>query len=231
MRVGFIRDSLTQGVLGCAYMTRLRRALPERILVNLGVGGDTVSSLLRRIRHLPERERFDLAFLWVGVNDTISAGESLFRITASLAPQRPAADMNTFLGHYVEALEIVLALAPRVVAVSPLFKGENADGALNHRLRMMAEVISEEVAERENVDYLDLCSEMMARLADACGPGFRSMPLRAIGDVLFARSDASIDRRAVRRGYTYSLDGLHLNSLGADYVAKRFLREIRRQLG
>ena len=230
MRIGLIGDSLTQGVLGSAYATRLRRALPDDTLVNLGVGGDTVSSLLRRIRRLPTRDRFDLAFLWVGVNDIVSDDRPLIRITGSLLPQRPASNLDAFRQDYVWALDIVRACAPRVVAVSPLIKGEKVDGELNQRLGPVSDIICKAATDREDVTYLDLRSEILAILARSARPDYmQGKPLRVLWDLLSARSDRTIDRRSRRRGYAYSLDGLHLNSQGADYVAERFLREIARQ--
>jgi len=231
MRIGFIGDSLTQGEPGCAYVARLRRALPEHRLVNLGVGGDTVSSLLHRIRRLPRRARFDLAFLWVGVNDFVPEKRGRVRVTGTLMPQRPAVDMGTFRVDYAAALDVLRALSTRVVAVSPLFKGEWADDPLNQGLKVMTEIIREVATERGDVTFLDLRTEMIARLIESPGPDYGpGKPFRVLWDVLTARSDAVIDRRATRRGYRYSLDGLHLNTRGADYVTERFRNAIKREI-
>lgn len=232
MRIGFIGDSLTAGKPGSAYIARLRRAMPEHTLVNLGVGGDTVSSLLTRIRRRPMQEHLDIAFLWVGVNDIVETEAMPVRLICALRAQRPAVDLTTFREDYVRTLEVLAARASSVVAVSPLLKGERADGVLNRRLGQIRDIIREAAAMRGDVSYCDLYDEMMAALDRSPGPDYvRAIPWRIVWDILTARSDAIIDRRSSGRGYHYTLDGLHLNSRGADWVAERFLREIRNRPG
>jgi len=230
MRIGFIGDSLTQGVPGSAYFPRLQQMLPEYALVNLGRAGGTVSSLLRRIEMMPQHEPFDLAFLWVGVNDVISDSDWFLRLVTLLGGQRQAANRDAFEKDYLRLVTIVQACATHVVLVSPLFKGENPQEELNQRLGQMTDFMGRVATEYEGVAFLDLHTEMMSNLQGSHCPGFRSRPSRVLWDILTAKSDAKIDRKSARRGYALSLDGLHLNSRGADWVAGRFLKEIRRQL-
>ena len=90
MRIAVFGDSLTYGMPGSSYFARLRRELPDHTLYNFGEGNDTVVSLYRRISRLRTGEPFDLAFLWIGVND-VGGNESLpFRLT-SLLQNKPRA--------------------------------------------------------------------------------------------------------------------------------------------
>lgn len=70
MDIAFFGDSLTFGAPGVSYFNLLEKTFPQHELLNFGQGGDTVVSLYRRIRELPA-EKFDMAFLWVGVNDEL----------------------------------------------------------------------------------------------------------------------------------------------------------------
>ncbi|MCK5249808.1 MAG: hypothetical protein KAJ98_07580, partial [Spirochaetaceae bacterium] len=68
-------DSLIEGKPGVAFTSFLSESLPELCLVNRGRGGDTALSLLRRLKGdpVPEmREQYEIAILWVGVNDVFA---------------------------------------------------------------------------------------------------------------------------------------------------------------
>jgi hypothetical protein len=69
MRIAFFGDSLTAGIPGCSYLAILHQRLPDDTLINLGRGNDTVVSLYHRVAGLPLYDLFDVAFLWIGVND------------------------------------------------------------------------------------------------------------------------------------------------------------------
>ena len=68
----FAGDGLTEGVHGESYVERVAAALhgtgdsQQREVVNAGRGGDTASSLLRRIDRPLRRYRPDLVILAVG---------------------------------------------------------------------------------------------------------------------------------------------------------------------
>ena len=70
MRIACYGDSLTEGAPGVAYVDLLQKALPEHTIVNCGKGGATVRSLYQRLAIRKSLEYVDLAFVWIGVNDT-----------------------------------------------------------------------------------------------------------------------------------------------------------------
>ena len=73
MNIAFIGDSLTVGSPGVSYFDLLGRQLPGHTLVRYARGGDSVIDAHRRVAGLKVEDPFDLAFLWIGVNDVFGA--------------------------------------------------------------------------------------------------------------------------------------------------------------
>ena len=228
MKIAFIGDSLTAGIPGSSYFTILRERLPDHALVNLGRGNDTVVSLYRRIarRRLGD-EQFDLAFLWVGVNDVGGEGSWLFRVANTLRRQPRAKSLAEFRAYYRRTLDLLCRHARRVIAVAPLLKGEEIDNEWNHQIDVLARAIEELTAHYECVAYLDLRPAFYQKLAGKhASSHLLESPLRIGWDILALRNDAQVDAKAAQRGLHLTLDGVHLNSAGAALVAEAFLKVI-----
>jgi lysophospholipase L1-like esterase len=223
MRIAFVGDSLTAGVPGCSYFDLLQERLSEHTLFNLGKGNDTVLSLYRRVReeHLPDA--LDLAFLWVGVNDVRRNAGWLFRLFNVLLGQRGTDDPEEFRRAYEATLDLLTARARRVVAVSPFLKGEDAASRENRRLQALAEVVAELAREREEVRHLDVRTPIVERLRDL--PTSTYLPSTVLDvtlDVVARRECEQVNRVSAERGLHFTLDGVHLNGRGAEFVAGAF---------
>jgi lysophospholipase L1-like esterase len=229
MNIAFIGDSLTQGIPGSSYLTILRSQLPHHRLLNLGKGNDTVVSLYRRVSHLRfSPTPFDIVFLWVGVND-IDRGSSWANRVANVLRRQPRSrDLDDFRLYYEKTLEILRQSAIRVVAVSPLLKGEDIHNRWNQELGTYAEVIRSLSIQDEQTEYLDLRERFFSRLAAERITNYLMKGPLSVGlDILTLRNDAQVDEIAAKRGLHLTLDGVHLNSAGAALVAEAFLGVIR----
>ncbi len=165
MRIAFFGDSLTRGVPGCSYFALLGERLPGHTLVNYGVGNDTVVSLYRRVARMRFAEPFDVAVLLVGVNDVGDGSSSWsFRLVNALERKPAARSLEEFRKYYRKTLGVLRRAAPRVVAVSPLLKGEDVANAYNRELAAICRLIEEE-ATRSGTEYLDLRSVFVRWLA------------------------------------------------------------------
>ncbi len=232
MEIAFVGDSLTAGMPGSSYFAILRERLPEHRLVNLGRGNDTVISLYRRIAQLrlddtPRACSFDIALLWVGVNDSSGEGSRSLRIINALRRQSRPRSLDEFRAAYRKTLDLLCRHAGRVIAVAPLLKGEDVNSKENHRVEDFAKAIEELAAEYERVEYLDLRPIFFQALTDRhISDYIMEGPLHIGLDVLLLRGDAQVDRKSAERGLHLTLDGVHLNSAGAKLVAEAFLRVI-----
>ena len=227
MRIVFAGDSLTSGRPGSSFFAILRERLPEHELVNLGEGNDTVVSLYRRLTRLRFGEPFDIAFLWVGVNDVAGSSPWSFRVASALVRKPHAASHDEFRAYYQATLDLLCRHAHRVIAVSPLLKGEDTGNPWNQDLQVLACVIEELTSQYEQAQYLDLRAVFFQKLARRPASGYLPTSLvRVALDAMTLRSKEQIDRKATERGLHLTLDGIHLNSVGAELVAEAFLSEI-----
>jgi len=69
LRIAFIGDSLTEGLVGASYFDILQDKLSQHELLNYGKGGDTMISLFRRLHEINFKPPLDIGFLWIGIND------------------------------------------------------------------------------------------------------------------------------------------------------------------
>jgi lysophospholipase L1-like esterase len=227
MRIAFVGDSLTAGRPGSSYFEMLCNRLPNDTLINLGRGNDTVVSLRRRLAGLSFDEPFDVAFLWVGVNDISARASRLYRAFHTMLGQRRARGIGEFRACYRSILDLLCQNAGRVIAVSPALRGEDPGNGWADRLEATSRAIQEIAAYYEGVEFLDLRAAFAQRLTGKQISDYvpRS-PLHVVRDALTLRSNEQIDRESAERGLHLTLDGLHLNSAGAALVAETFLNRI-----
>lgn len=221
MRIAFFGDSLTSGMPGSSYVAILRERFPDDTLLNFGKGNDTVVSLYRRISTMEFDKPFDIAFLWIGVNDVLQTDRWPYRAFHSLLAQRRARDMDEFQSFYRATLNLLCEVAGRVIVAPPALKGEDLGNHANRRLADLGRVIKHTTAECDRAEFLDLQAAFARELAAWQGsdPVSRN-PLRVLLDALTLRTDGQIDGKAAERGLHLTLDGVHLNSAGARLVAE-----------
>jgi lysophospholipase L1-like esterase len=227
MRIVFVGDSLTGGIPGSSYLAILHEKLPGHTLVNLGRGNDTVVSLYRRLSKWRCGEPFDMAFVWVGVNDVARGSPWTFQAVSLLKRQPRARNLAEFRAYYEATVDLLRHYARRVVAVSTALKGEDVTSPCNRELEALSKVIQELASRGERTEYLDVRAILVERLAGKRISNYLpSSVMRVALDALTLRSDKQIDRKAAERGLHLTLDGIHLNSAGAQLVAETFLQVI-----
>ena len=227
MRIAFFGDSLTSGVPGSSYYAILRERFPDDKLLNFGKVNDTVVSRYRRISAMRLDEPFDLAFLWIGVNDVPLADRWSYRTFHTLLRQRRARDKDEFRSYYRATLDFLCANARQVIVAPPALKGENLENCWNRQLADLARLIQDLAADFDGAQFLDLQAAFARRLVES--PASDYVPentLHILLDALTLRTDEQIDGKAAERGLHLTLDGVHLNSAGAKLVAEKFAEGI-----
>ena len=227
MWIAFVGDSLTSGFPGCSYLEILRKKLPDHTLVNLGRGNDTSVSLyrriaVRRIARLFLLRRFDLAFLWVGVNDVSRDAVWPVRVANTLRGQPRSRDAAEFRAYYERALDVLCQMSGHVVAVSPAIKGEDSANRWNIELSAMASVVEGLAEQYEQVSYLDVRTPLFEALDGRPPASYTPATSRVLWDMLTLWRGEQIDNKAAERGLALTLDGVHLNGRGAEIVAETF---------
>ena len=227
MDIIFLGDSLTAGTLGVSYFNILKEKLPQHNLVNFGKGGDTVISLLRRIKKMDISQKYDIAFLWIGVNDVLVHVSKKFPLIKLCFNQPWAKNVDDFRRYYQEILEILTGRAKKVFAVSPLIIGENINNRWNKKLEELSAEIEDLSAGHENVEYIDLREKFISMLSTKKPSSYLIHSI--IVDIIVAwllNTPERVEKKSKRRGLYFTLDGVHLNNDGARLTADVFLRYI-----
>ena len=227
MRITFYGDSLTRGVPGISFLGVLKSMLPQHELVNLGRGGDTVISLHRRIVRGGVHQASDLAVLWVGVNDVLVTVSRSHLALKRLMRQRYARSPGEFSEYYGRTLECLRSSAGTVLTVSPLLIGEDRSNPWNRRLEELSTIIRSISGSTNRVQFVDLRTALRGAWGAHAPSDYIPRSVTRIGlESLFLRSGEAVDKASSRRGLHLTLDGIHLNSLGAEKVAAIIRRAI-----
>jgi len=212
-----------------SYFDILKEKLPQHDLINSGRGGDTVISLYLRIKKLNISETYDIAFLWVGVNDVFVHISWKFPIIKLLFNQRWTKNIDDFISRYQKLLETITYNAKKTFVVSPSIIGEDIHNKWNKRLEELSVKIEALVAKYENVDYIDVRKDFISTLSSKKSSPF--IPYRIIVDIIIAyllNDPERVEGKSKNRELYLTLDGVHLNSVGAHMIAEIFLHHIKK---
>jgi lysophospholipase L1-like esterase len=228
MNIAFFGDSLTAGQPGVSYFRMLCRIFPEHKLANYGRGGDSVIGTYDVIVHLQLDAPFDMAFLWTGTNDIFAQVSWTFPIVRKLLRQPWTNGREEFECYYRIILEELRIRSHRIYAVSPWFIGEDVNNRWNQELEELARIVESLSARFERAQYIDLRALIESKMNSQ--PVSSYVPHSAMGitrDRLRLKQPEQVDQKAEERGLYYTLDGVHLNSQGAEIVANHFAQIIR----
>ena len=234
----FAGDSLTAGNFGESYVARIAAAFdhgdarPTRHLVNAGRDADTLRALLARIDQPLHQHQPDWVILAIGLNDvwlSWLADHSLIWkvwlwVRRIRLGQTPTTDLDQFAALYRTLIDKAANQAQaRVLACTTSCCGERLSSPLNHRLARLNGVVKGVAADR-GVPVADVWQAFMEELAPLTQPS-AYLP----GEWLFSQMDRSRlattppDEISQRRRLHLTIDGIHLNSRGADLWANAIL--------
>ena len=227
MRIGFFGDSLTEGLPGVPYVDILQERFPDDELVNFGRAGDSVIGTLQRVRSLRSEKPFDLAFVWTGVNDVLARISWASPTTRRLTGKPWADSREEFIAQYRALLVALSPRTSRIVAVAPLFIGEDLSNPWNQELDVRAREMESLCGGFDGVEFLSLRPHMTDVALGGCSsPYVEKSGLATVWEAVALRTPEDVDRLAAERGLCYTVDGIHLNSRGARAVAEAFTERI-----
>ena len=213
MKIALIGDSLTEGRPGVSFPNILKEKFSDIIFVNLGKPGESVKSLYTRLMKEKLEMDYDLTFLWIGVNDVYSK-------LLSVQAQPVAKNLEEFEEYYAKVLELIIESSKKVITVSPAIVGENTNNASNNEIKQMNVLIESITSKYENVSFLNMQSVFFNHLSKVNPSDYMNTKvMRVMMDVLLYRKASRVDKISKKRGLHLTLDGIHLNSVGAQIVA------------
>jgi len=228
LKMAFIGDSLTEGIVGASYFEILKSRLPRHDLFNFGKGGDTVVSLLRRLHRIDFGIPMDIGFLWIGVNDVLIKTSRSFPVVKRLRKQPWVKNHPEFREFYRSVLELLQDRISRIFTLPPLFIGEDLDNEWNRELAVLSDIIRDLSGTFPNVEFFGWRERFSSHLASKnISPYAPKSAFRVISDALFPKTHEALEKRASARGLHLTIDGIHLNATGAEKVAEAILEKIR----
>ena len=115
-----------------------------------------------------------------------------------------------------------------MITVPPLFMGEDMNNQWNKEIEELSRIIEKVSASYENVEYLDLRKIIFPKLVDQnVSEYLPESATRVALDVILLKQTEQIDKKSSERGLIFTLDGVHLNSRGAELVAEIFMETIK----
>jgi lysophospholipase L1-like esterase len=206
----------------------LEQQLPEYKLFNYGKGGDTVISLYRRIKDSQLNQPVDIAFLWVGVNDVFAKLTWTYPILKTAMGQPWVENTDEFERYYRSTIEELESQANTIITAPPLFIGEDIHNQWNRELEILSDIIRRVSASYQDVHYLNLREHILPKLdKQKVSDYLPKSAARVALDAFIIKEKEQIDKKSTNRDLLFTLDGVHLNSRGAEIVADIFLKTIK----
>lgn len=227
MKIAFLGDSITEGVPGVSYVDIIKNKLPLDDISNFGKGGDTVSSLKRRIDRIENLNQFDVIVLFVGVNDVFGKMTFQYKLLKLLMRQKWSKGKIAFEEDYKTILDSIQTNHNKIIVVTPLLIGEDLTNKWNMELSDYVSIIDSICKNHKDIQYLDIRSGFINYLSDKSISDFLPIKLTLLlKDVKELKTDFAIDARSNSRKLHLTLDGVHINSKGANMIAKGILNAI-----
>lgn len=231
-RILFSGDSITKGELGCSYMQPLARQFPQYKFINLGQDGDTLLGIMNRtLEHLKQDSAFDLIVIAAGHNDILLPDfmqkTVIHRsIVNSLNAKGsiPAADFDDFISifeEFIKSIQNIVSIPIVVTTLSCL--NENLSAPTNVK-RFAYNQGLREFAAAKNLGLADVATQFNDILHGLDCRDFFMDDL--FGTVLFdhrkSKTAAGADKLSQKRSLHLTIDGIHLNSHGAEIYCEVF---------
>jgi lysophospholipase L1-like esterase len=230
MKIVFLGDSITQGIPGVSYVSMVEKSLPQYEIVNRGVGGDTVSSLQKRVKKMNDLLTFDYIVLFIGVNDVFGKLTNSYKILKTLKRQKWAKDIQEFQLQYIELVTYIKSKNKQLILIPPLLIGEDINNPWNKELKKLIKII-QDIARQEHLTYLDVYHEYTTYLKDQDISSYLPMKIpELLKDVKNLSNPSLVDAKSKERGLHLTLDGVHINSKGAKMISDaviQYLESVR----
>ena len=228
-RVLFAGDSITRGNLGIGYLPLLAERFPDYELVNLGQDGDTLFGIQNRtLRHLKETGGYDLVVIAAGHNDIIlSSFLRQSRIRRSIARRLvkngsvPAPDCDSFVSRYRSFLESVGSIADSQIVMTTMscINEDPASGTAQQRHRYNCGIRA--LSEQTDVPIADVGRAFDRALEERSCRDYCMKNLLSLRtfDKWRSKTHGRVDMLSRSRHLNLTIDGVHLNSRGAEIYA------------
>lgn len=216
-------DSITKGSPGLSYCDYLNKKFKIK---SYGVGGDTIIGLNTRLKK-SKINSDDFVIIEIGTNDILlpclRALSTEWKSTVSSIEKsgRKITDsISEFKNMYNEILENIETNNVALINIPCI--GEIFDSSVNNTVNKYNKIIRD-LSVLHRCIYIDfnIAQKELIRNASIHNSGYliRSKPYKMILDVIVTKNKSFVDYISNKRGLVTTVDGVHLNKVGAMKLA------------
>lgn len=209
-------DSITKGVPGVSYLNYLDTTR----YINRGVGGDTLTSMTKRLKPFLHNKSNLNIIIEIGANDLLLPylikSSSAWKRTLNLKQKPPIEDPNSFYENYEKLINLCNQHNLTIINIPTL--GETFNSELNQNVN------------QHNLQIKTLCANYNIPLVDfnswqkqhqACEPTYfiSQHPIDVLIDTVMTTHLEKSSQLSQKRNLRMTVDGVHLNEFGAQQLA------------
>ena len=228
MKIAVLGDSITEALPGSSYVDKLIEKHPDLEFKNMGVAGDTILSLHRRIKR-KKFTKYDHLVLFIGVNDSNRHQSFKTKLANIIFRKQWSKDFETFMNRYRDLIKFLYPQCKSIIIIPPLLYGEDVNNKFNKELEEYERIINGVVRSYKEIKVLDTRSRFLDYLKDKEISEYLPIHVRdtAVDVATLHNNDEAIDKKSKSRGLHLMLDGIHINSIGANIIADSISEEIK----
>ncbi len=249
MKILVAGDSITEGITGISYLEKLELLMPECEFTNLGLGGDTIIGIGNRVlEHLKVNNDYDIIIIEGGHNDILlpvfEQQEFMFKMTAFTLRTRgsiPIKDPEIFKGTYLSTLKAIRKLSNARLFVTTLSCINEDLGAItnikrtlyNQKIRKLVEEFNQSTSiPDERITIIEIANVIDHYLMAQTQTSYllNNYFSAFIKDAHNHISEVAADALSNERNLNLTIDGVHLNSKGANIYSHLFYQTIKSAL-
>ncbi len=218
-------DSITKGTPGLSYTKYIK----NKKIKNFGLGGDTLQGLIKRVYLTIDKRPTDHYIIQIGTNDVLlrflKNHSNSWRMTVNRLVKRGrflCDDAQHFYCLYKDFVEGLLNKEKQVTLITIPCLGENVDSPLNQIVNQYNTKILT-IARDHAVDLIDFNAwqKNILKSNPSVSAYFISRnPFHMVLDSLLTLCPVFSKYLSKKRGLLTTVDGCHLNKVGAEGLAK-----------
>lgn len=236
MRVLISGDSITEGIGGYSYVDEIKNSHPKLQVVNLGLGGDTLTGIMKRtIMHLKENEDYDVIIISAGHNDIVlpyfskqSLAHKFIVYELKRRGSVPTPDVKDFEAIYDVSIQQIQSITDARIIITTLSCLNEELSAETNKTRVDYNKAISAVAQKNQILLADVGRVFDEKLTGKQRRNYfmNNLINTFIIDHYTCRKNSKADALSTKRGFELTTDGVHLNSKGAQIYKECLCRLI-----
>lgn len=216
----FIGDSITEGKLGINFIEMIKSKYPDFFFHNKGKGGDTLLEVTERLIKILKEDmhKYFVIIIEAGHNDILLPYIKQRWPFMSIKKVTPISEMGTLLDQNLKTINSLTSAKIILTTLSCI--GEIYNSQLNQKRRLINEQI-QRVGYEYNAYIADVSTNFDDIIINSSSSRYLiDSPINLAIDYFRSKKSRWADRISGKRNLKLTIDGVHLNSKGAQIYCR-----------